>query len=121
VPAATRARYAAPPSGPTGETPTSSVNMATDAGSSVLSSSGRTRRTRGSGGTSGSDEMAMTGCADLISRGLPQYGASRDQSSWTASAGPTIDEQRRPCSLARSANAATAADVAATGTRFAPE
>ena len=63
----------------------------------------------------------MTGCADLISRGLPQYGASRDQSSATASAGPTIDEQRRPCSLARSANAATAAGVAATGTRLAPE
>ena len=117
----TRARYAAPPSGPTGETPTSSVNMATHAGIMMSSSSGRTARTSGSGATSGAAEISITGCADLISRGLPQYGASMPHRSPTAAAGPTIDEHLRPCSLARSANAASAAGVAATGTRLAPE
>ena len=63
----------------------------------------------------------MTGCTGRTSRGRPQYGASSPQSSCTASAGPTIDEQRRPCSRARSAKAATAPEVAATGTRLAPE
>ncbi len=33
---------------------------------------------------------------------------------------PTIEEQRRPISRARPANAATASGVAATGTRLAP-
>ncbi len=117
----TRVRYAAPPSIPIGETPTSSVNMSTLAGSRISISPGRTARTSGSAGTSGSPEMASTGCAALTSRGRPQCGESRPHSSWTVGAGPTIDEQRRPCSRARAANAATAAGVAATGTRLAPE
>ena len=46
---ATRARYEAPPSPASGETPTSSVNMAMEAGSRTSSSSRRTRLTAGSG------------------------------------------------------------------------
>ena len=38
----------------------------------------------------------------------------------TSSAGPTIDEQRRPWRRARSANARTASLDASTGTRLAP-
>src|SRR5664280_776043 len=45
ISSATLARYSAPPSPPSGETPTSSVYMATQAGSTVSNSAVRTRRT----------------------------------------------------------------------------
>src|SRR5215470_9711227 len=61
----------------------------------MLSSSGRTRRTSGSGSTCGGPEMAITGCMALISRGRPQYGRSSSHRPRTSAAGPTIDEQRR--------------------------
>ena len=57
----TRARYAAPPSAPIGETPTSSVNIAMLAGSRMPVSGGRTWRTAGSGRTSGSAAIAISG------------------------------------------------------------
>ena len=47
--------------GPSGETPTSSVNIATAAGMRISSSSTRTRRTAGSGSTSGARSSAMNG------------------------------------------------------------
>src|SRR5664280_1522850 len=53
ISSATLARYSAPPSPPSGETPTSSVYMATQAGSTVSNSAGRTRRTAGSTSTVG--------------------------------------------------------------------
>ena len=81
----------------------------------------RTRRTSGSGGTSGGPVMTMTGCTGRISRAGPHRGRSKAHSAWTSSAGPTTDEHRRPCFSARSAKATTASGVAATGTRLAPE
>ena len=116
----TRARYSAPPSPPFGETPTSSVNMATDAGSRMSRSSMRTRRTSGSAGTSGARDVAITGCRSRTARAGPQCGSSRSHSGPTISAGPTMDEQRRPCQRARSAKTRSASGVAAAGTRFAP-
>ena len=62
----------------------------------------------------------MTGWASRISRGWPQYGRSSSHICPTASAGPTMDEQRLPCSRARPAKAVAAAGVAPTGTRLAP-
>ena len=101
--------------------PTSSVNIATQAGMRMSSSASETRRTAGSPATSGSVEMASSGWVGRTSRAGPQYGSSRSQSAPTACAGPTIEEQRRPCRRARSANAASAAGASPTGTRFAPE
>src|SRR5262249_42554185 len=83
------------------------------AGSRMSSSSGRTRRTSGSGITCGSPEIAMTGWLALTSRGGPQDGRSRSHRLSTAGASPTIDEQRRPSSRARPANTDIAAGVAA--------
>ena len=62
----------------------------------------------------------MTGWLPRISRGGPQYGRSAPHSAITSGAGPTIEEQRRPMSRARPANAAMASGVAATGTMLAP-
>jgi len=63
----------------------------------------------------------MSGCAGRTSLAGPQYGRRVRQSSLTVADGPTMEEQRRPWRSARSANAPTAAEVACTGTRFAPE
>ena len=104
-----------------GETPTSSVNMATQAGHKMSISSGLTRRTSGSGGTSGGPAVTMTGCTGRTSLAGPQCGLSSPHRAWTSADGPTTDEQRRPCRSARSAKATTASGVAATGTRLAPE
>jgi hypothetical protein len=117
----TRARYIAPPSPAVGETPISSVNIATQAGSSTSSSSGRTLRTSGSGVTAGGPASAMSGCAARTARARPQCGSSRRHSGSTASAAPTMDEQRRLDRRARSAKALTASGPACTGTRLAPE
>jgi hypothetical protein len=46
---------------PSGDVPTSSVNIATQAGMSVSSSASVTRRTAGSPATSGSVEVASSG------------------------------------------------------------
>ena len=45
----------------------------------------------------------MTGWLALTSRAGPQDGCSRSHMPSTAGASPTIDEQRRPSSLARPA------------------
>ena len=95
--------------------------MATQAGHRMSISSGRTRRTSGSGGTSGGPGVTMTGCTERTSRAGPQCGRSKAHSAWISAAAPTIDEQRRPCRSARSANATMASGVAATVTRLAPE
>ena len=62
----------------------------------------------------------MSGWLARTSRGAPQYGLRASHRPITAGASPTIEEQRRPISRARWANAATASGVAATGTRLAP-
>ena len=100
--------------------PTSSVNMATQAGMRMSSSASPTRRTRGSAGTAGGRRVDSSGWLSRISRAGPQCGSSRSHRAATADAGPTIDEQRRPCRRARSANAASAAGASPTGTRLAP-
>ena len=69
------------PSPMVGETPTSSVNIATQAGQRTSSSSRRTRRTSGSGGTSGGPLMTMTGCTGRTSRAGPQRGRSKAHSA----------------------------------------
>jgi len=79
-----------------GEIPTSSVNMATQAGHKMSISSGLTRRTSGSGGTSGGPDVTMSGCTGRISLAGPQCGRSSPHRAWTADAGPTTDEHRRP-------------------------
>lgn len=102
--------------------PTSSVNIATQAGIRTSISSLRIRRTRGSGVTS-ADGLSVTisGWFARTSRAGPQPG-SRSRHSWAVgSAGPTIEEQRRPARRARSAKARTASGVAQMGTRLAPE
>ena len=95
--------------------------MATQAGHRMSISSGLTRRTCGSGGTSGGPEVTMTGCTGRTSRAGPQCGRSSPHKDWTSDADPTTDEHRRPWRSARSAKATTESGVAATGTRLAPE
>ncbi len=97
------------------------MNIAIEAGSRISISSTRTRRTAGSAATDGGPVMAISGCAARTSLAGPQYGRRNPHSSLTAADGPTSEEQRRPWRSARSANDATAAGVACTGTRFAPE
>ncbi len=86
--------------------------MATQAGSIRSSWSGRTWRTAASGSACGGPEMVSTGWAARTSRGRPQAGSSTLHSGVTTSAGPTIDEHRRPCIRTRSANAEMASGVA---------
>src|SRR5262249_38364210 len=69
---------------------------------------------------SGRREISMTGWLARTSPAGPQYGRSAPHRSRTAVAGPRMEEQRRPISRARPANAATASGVAATGTMLAP-
>lgn len=105
-----------------GETPTSSVNMATQAGMITSISSLRTRRTKGSEATVVEGVWAtISGWRARTSRAGPQLGSRSRQSSVVGSTGPTIEEQRRPILRARSAKARTAAGVAQMGTRLAPE
>lgn len=68
----------------------------------------------------GSARVVISGCRLRISRAGPQLGSSSDHSSVVGSAGPTIDEQRRPARRARSAKARTASGPAQIGTRLAP-
>lgn len=104
-----------------GETPTSSVNIETQAGMITSISSRRTRRTCGSGAMSaGSERVTISGWRVRTSRAGPQLGSSRDHSSAVGPAGPTMDEQRRPVRRARSAKARIASGTAQMGTRLAP-
>ena len=95
--------------------------MATQAGHKMSISLGLTRRTSGSGGTSGGPGVTITGWTGRISLAGPQCGRSSAHSACTSEASPTTDEQRRPCRRARSPKATMASGVAATGTRLAPE
>lgn len=65
--------------------------------------------------------MTMSGWLGRTSRAGPQLGSRRRQSWAVGPAGPTIEEQRRPALLARSAKALMASGVAQMGTRLAPE
>ena len=47
-------------------------------------SSGLTRRTSGSGGTSGGPWVTMSGCTGRTSRAGPQCGRSRPHRAWTS-------------------------------------
>lgn len=83
--------------------PTSSVNIATQAGIRTSLSSLRMRRTSGSGVTSAERlSVTMRGWLARTSRAGPQVG-SRSRQSWVVgSAGPTMEEQRRsPCGPGR--------------------
>lgn len=102
--------------------PTSSVNMATQAGMRTSISSLRTRRTSGSAATvSEGLSVTMSGWLARTSLAGPQPGSRSRHSCAVGSAGPTIEEQRRPALRARSAKARTASGVAQMGTRLAPE
>ena len=79
------------------------MNIATQAGSSTSSSSGRTRRTSGSAGTGDGVLVAMSGWCGRTSRAGPQEGSSSSHNGATDSRGPTIVAHRRPWRRARSA------------------
>src|SRR5664280_1253612 len=96
ISSATLARYSAPSSPPSGETPTSSVYMATQAGSTVSNSAGRTRRTAGSTSTVGGPDVASNGWSARTSRGFPQLDPNRAPSADRHQVGPRVAQRIQP-------------------------
>ena len=109
-----------PPSAAIGEKPTSSVNIATQAGSTLARSSGARVPTSGSGSTCGIRSVATGGWHARTSRALPGRLHGRDQSRAPARTHQRDGRARR--GGGRSAKASTCRSSPSwTGIRLAPD